>query len=155
MSRPRGVDHVFVGQAARARDCSLAKLDRAFGLAVAVNLAPSATEDCSRHAGTQDQFGVRGIDESIYVGLVRNIALDDFDSQITNPTLGRSSPLDNLQRGNLRQSQFIGKTVKSAPTFSYLWGSLIGFDTTGFFPAWVSGVGPLRALGAYRSRLTR
>jgi hypothetical protein len=46
------VDHVSVGQAARARDCSLAKLDRAFGLAFAVNLATSATEDCSRHART-------------------------------------------------------------------------------------------------------
>ena|SRR6266446_6031546 len=99
MSHPRGVDHVFVGQAARARDCSLAKLDRAFGLAFAVNLAPSATEDCSRHARTLDQFSVRGIDDSVYVGLLRNIALDDFDSQITNPTLGRSSPLSTILFG--------------------------------------------------------
>jgi hypothetical protein len=40
-------------------------------------------------------------------------------------------------------------------TFSYLWGSLICFAAAWLLSRWVYGVGPLRTLSAYRSRLTR
>ena len=82
------VDDVSIGKAVCTSDHRLTRVDRCQCPALFLQTRSSGAVYGSRYSPTASQPGIGGVNDDVYVGLIRNIPPNTFDRDVVERSLG-------------------------------------------------------------------